>query len=110
MGLPKKGIHLAPTHMGKLLDGRLLSDDSDLHEDDADQDVGFSLPPSLSLCLTDSLDALLFFRISSKNWPVMIEGLTPICTRTIPITLNVCVCFASSCWQADLDVCSTGLQ
>jgi hypothetical protein len=39
MGLRRKGMRFAPTHMGKLLDGRLLSED----DFDACDDVGFVL-------------------------------------------------------------------
>jgi hypothetical protein len=39
-GLRRKGMRFAPTHMGKLLDGRLLSED----DFDACDDVGFILP------------------------------------------------------------------
>ncbi|KAG8215418.1 hypothetical protein J3R82DRAFT_9026 [Butyriboletus roseoflavus] len=38
MGLRRKGMRFASTHMGRLLDGRLLS------EDDFDDEVCFSLP------------------------------------------------------------------
>ena len=40
MGLRRKGIRFAPTHMGKLLDGRLLSED----DFDSRDDVGFISP------------------------------------------------------------------
>ena len=41
MGLRRKGMRFAPTHMGKLLDGRLLSED----DFDGCDDVGFILLP-----------------------------------------------------------------
>jgi hypothetical protein len=40
MGLRRKGMRFAPTHMGKLLDGRLLSED----DFDSGDDVRFMLP------------------------------------------------------------------
>ncbi|KAF8555163.1 hypothetical protein OG21DRAFT_1507968 [Imleria badia] len=57
MGLRRKGMRFAPTHMGQLLDGRLLAEDD---FDDGDSNAGFHTPWMMILVLAWIIQVLLY--------------------------------------------------